>query len=238
MGDHYSDDADPGLGGVWYFLVTFLSFGILAWVPFAHGAARLQRRSLAVTSAVFGLVSALTITLFWIAPTDANDNPVGIGNVEIGTGVITLIALLGLGLTLQVPLRRQTYGGEFRRHRRKQRRLPAADPAVRAILNAREHRDEARALVAKDPMMAHELKIGRPDLKYRTYDDGGLVDLNAASATAIARTLELPPEVAKAIVAGRPYFTVDDVLTMVDIPVSDWPMIRDRGIVISLDGPG
>jgi hypothetical protein len=40
-----------------------------------------------------------------------------------------------------------------------------------------KHRDTARKLILRDPRMAHELGIGRPDLT-RSYDDGGLIDVN------------------------------------------------------------
>jgi hypothetical protein len=108
----------------------------------------------------------------------------------------------------------------------------AFDPAIGELLAGRKLRAAAREIVAKDPLMAHDLHIGRPDIESRGYDDGGLVDLNAASAGAIATTCELPASVADAIVAARPFATVDDVVTVVEIPLWAWAMLRDRGIVI------
>ena len=51
--------------------------------------------------------------------------------------------------------------------------------------------------------MARELAIGRPDLPGRGYDDGGLVDLNHASAEAMVAMLHLTRDQAEEIVRAR-----------------------------------
>ena len=70
--------------------------------------------------------------------------------------------------------------------------------------------------------MARELRIGRPDLP-RTYDDGGLVDLNSAPAEAIANTCGIEIAVATLIVnaraAGITFTTIDDVFSFTEHPV-------------------
>jgi len=48
------------------------------------------------------------------------------------------------------------------------------DPALAAAIACRQRRQQARQLLANDPGLARELRIGRPDLP-RDYDDGGLV---------------------------------------------------------------
>lgn len=84
--------------------------------------------------------------------------------------------------------------------------------------------------------MARELGIGRPDLP-RTYDDGGLVDLNSPPAQAIAHTCGIDPAVATLIVearsAGIMFTTVDDVFSFTEIPYTLWDGIRDRAIVVT-----
>ena len=49
-------------------------------------------------------------------------------------------------------------------------------------------RREARRLQQDNPVLAQELKIGRPDLP-RGYDDGGLVDVNHVPAAILASHL-------------------------------------------------
>jgi hypothetical protein len=88
--------------------------------------------------------------------------------------------------------------------------------------------------VARDPLLARELKIGRPDLP-RTYDDGGLVDLNSAPATAIADVCHLDMANGEDIAAARPpggFLAVDEIFSFTDIPVTAWDVIRDRAVVI------
>jgi hypothetical protein len=114
---------------------------------------------------------------------------------------------------------------------------PAPDPAIAAVLASRNRRAEAKALAAGDPAMARELRIGRPDLSGRRYDDGGLVDLNNAPAAAIAAMCDIDLEIAEHIVQARtvgvPFTTVDDVFALVDVPFPLWDRIRERGIVIA-----
>jgi DNA uptake protein ComE-like DNA-binding protein len=84
--------------------------------------------------------------------------------------------------------------------------------------------------------MARELRIGRPDLA-RTYDDGGLVDLNSAPPQVIAGVcgidLTVAAQIAHARVPGAPFATVDDVFSLTEIPYPLWDRIRDRAVVIT-----
>lgn len=63
-------------------------------------------------------------------------------------------------------------------------------------------RQQARELAERDPVMARELRIGRPDLP-RQYDDGGLIDVNRAPASVIATLPGLTPALAEQIVRVR-----------------------------------
>jgi len=108
------------------------------------------------------------------------------------------------------------------------------DPALAAALEARERRADARQIAAQDPLLARDLKIGRPDLPH-TYDDGGLVDLNSAPAQAIAAACGLSQTTGEGIVAARPpggFMVVDDVFSLAEVPVAAWDVIRDRGVTI------
>jgi hypothetical protein len=78
-----------------------------------------------------------------------------------------------------------------------------ADPAVAAAARRVARRQEAKSLLATNPAMAWELRIGRPDVAGRHYDDGGLVDVNHVPANWIAYALQLPPELAQEIVTAR-----------------------------------
>jgi DNA uptake protein ComE-like DNA-binding protein len=74
---------------------------------------------------------------------------------------------------------------------------------------------EARALLTRNPALAAELRIGRPDLG-RQYDDGELVDINHVPAEVIASELGITSPVAEDIVVQRTrvgdFNSVDDLV--------------------------
>lgn len=75
----------------------------------------------------------------------------------------------------------------------------------RAIAEARtrqELRRRAREIAAEDTALAHELRIGRPDLA-RTFDDGGLIDINHAPPPTLAMLPGMTEPVIEQIIAIR-----------------------------------
>jgi hypothetical protein len=74
--------------------------------------------------------------------------------------------------------------------------------AIEVARYRRGLRAEARRLAASDPGLANDLRIGRPELP-RTYDDGGLIDVNHASPEALALLPELTGEMIQRIVRLR-----------------------------------
>jgi hypothetical protein len=211
----------------WYFLVPIISFGLLAVVPFVHAAARLQRRAVWRLVAIYGVVDAALIIALGVAPVDEDGNATSAAGDVVMTFVVlgALITLIAACVQL-AGLRRSVYGATP---------APVAHPAVATALAARARRDEARQLAARDPMLARDLLIGRPDLA-RGYDDGGLVDLNRAPAPTIALGCGLDEASAQRIVDARRarggFASVDEVIVLVDVPVDAWEGLRDRGIVI------
>lgn len=85
---------------------------------------------------------------------------------------------------------------------------PGLSPAVpnhQAVVAGKarmQRRKEARELAQKDPVLARDLRIGRPDLA-RDYDDGGLVDVNRVPAATMVSALELTEDEAAAVDAAR-----------------------------------
>lgn len=72
--------------------------------------------------------------------------------------------------------------------------------AVEMARHRRSLREAARQVVADDPVLARELRIGRPDLLPRAFDDGGLIDVN-----------HVPPEVL-GLLPGLTYEMVDRIV--------------------------
>lgn len=195
--------------GRWYPIVVVLSLGILSFVPFVHAAVRTRRPLMLLTAVLY---TAAVIALFMLPTRD--------GGVLVGLTIVAAVHSVLIRPHVWPSLR----GGA------------AADPAVAAVLAARDRRAEARTLAADDPQLARELLIGRPDLPGRRYDDGGLVDLNNAPARAIAGVCGIDLAVAEHIVrvrmAGVPFTAVDDVFSVADVPFPLWDRIRDRAVVV------
>jgi hypothetical protein len=112
------------------------------------------------------------------------------------------------------------------------------DPALAAAQWRVNRRQEARAIVATNPALAAELRIGRPDLA-RQYDDGGLVDINHVPVVALMRALDLPEDLARTVVAERDRvggFTTPDELTVYceGVTPDGLARIRDRLLFVPL----
>jgi hypothetical protein len=214
----------PFWAGSWYFLVTVVSAGLLAWIPFVHAAHRLHRRSTAVWAVVYGAASALLVTLLSLTPAEPQSGTAGDTFAFLAGTLLPCIIIAGC--VQQAFLRRAVYFPQ-----------PKAAPelALASALAARARRTEARRIATQDPLLARDLHIGRPDLP-RSYDDGGLVDLNTAPALAIAKACDLTPDLAGRIVTARDgcggFMSVDDVFSLVDLPITTWDFIRDRGLVV------
>jgi hypothetical protein len=208
--------------GGWWFLVHLLSLGILAPVPFAAAAARTRRRADAAVAAGYGLAVALLITIIAVAPRGPDGEIARTPSSLVG---LVFLAVLVGGTVHLALLRRRVYRPAPRH----------ADPAIAAALAARDRREEARRLAAADPLLAREVRIGRPDLP-RRYDDGGLVDLNTAPAAVLAQALGVDGAVAATIVSARDaagrLTSVEDLFVYSDLPVDAWDVVRDRGIVL------
>lgn len=214
------------LKGRWYFVVTVCSAGLLAWLPFVHAGHHLHRRSVTRLVWIYAAAAVLIGTLLALTPKDAAGEIAPEGDAISLISGFLMIATVALGCVQQASLRRAVYSGAP---------LPdAVDPALAAALGARKQRVDARLLAARDPLLARDLMIGRPDLPH-TFDDGGLVDLNSAPPQVIAATCGLTPSTGDAIAAARPpggFMAVDDVFSLTDIPVAAWDIIRDRAVTI------
>jgi DNA uptake protein ComE-like DNA-binding protein len=215
----------------WYYVVVVATAGFFAWIPFLHAAIRLRTRRARWLAAIFGGADALIYVLLAIEP-DGTHGQAASGAIGTIGGLLALGTLI-TGCVFVAPLRRMVYDGLVDANDPAQ---PAIDPAIKAVLAARARRDDARKLVADDPLLAKELHIGRPDLT-GDYNDGGLVDLNSAPADVIARICDIPAEIAGAIVefrdrSGQSFTNADELFVMADLPVSMWDRIRDRAVLL------
>lgn len=115
---------------------------------------------------------------------------------------------------------------------------PLVDPnaaAIDRVQAGRRKRDEARELARRDPAMARDLRIGRPDLP-RQYDDGGLVDVNSAPAEVVSQMLGLTSEQAAQLVDARQtlgrFEHVEDLVNLAGLDPRAYDQVKDRIVLL------
>ncbi len=214
----------PDHSGRWYFVITVLSGGSLTAVPFFHAASRLDRPELRKQGAVLSGLGVIGVALGGAV----NDETVWSSFSSLAIVGVVLVACLML-----ISVRREVYQGTVSAVGP----APSSnDRAVAGVTEARRKRAEARALAAEDPMMARELGIGRPASPH-PFEDGGLVDLNAATAQELSDVCGLSPTQAHDVVEARcslgRFLHVEDAVAYGRISEDDAALLRDRGIIIN-----
>lgn len=219
-------------GGRWYFVVPIISAGLLAWVPFTHAASSLKEQRLWRLAAAYGIGALILFGVSFGVQTDANGEPEGglAGLLSTVAGLLGLAMIVGSCLQLRGPRRR------VHPPHNPYNRPPVLDPAVGNALAARHRRDEVRKLVVNDPMLARDLKVGRPDLQ-RDYYDGGLVDLNNVPGSVLVSWCGLSPEAAERVVSQRElmsegFSSVEEAIVFSEQSATHASILRDRGVLL------
>lgn len=146
-----------------------------------------------------------------------------IGGVLSDTGderIQLLMVLSGLGNWLggtihSLLIRPAVFGGS--------RQVPHTpnEHALAVVQHRRMLRRQARELAARDPALARELRVGRPDLP-RHYDDGGLIDVNRAPEPVLATLPGMTPDLARRTVELREevgaFVSAEDLSVAVGLP--------------------
>ncbi|MFD0523534.1 hypothetical protein [Paractinoplanes durhamensis] len=184
--------APPGTRSTtwWWFLIPIVSFGLASFVMVFLGGSKLGSRAHMWSAGAYLLADASCFVglLLPYAP-DGQIPPAS-------TALILLyLAVAWLGGTLHTLYLQQRVA------RRDPPRLP--DPAVAAAAWRANRRTEARQLLTTNPATALDLRIGRPDITGRQYDDGGLVDVNHVPPAWLAQALQIPQPLADEIAAAR-----------------------------------
>jgi hypothetical protein len=205
---------------LWWFLLPLLTFGTATFAVVGYVGWRLcSRRHVAAAAGYFLLFVAFLVGVQFTEPSE--------------TGVVdAIIAPLFLVNWLLGSAHAGWLEMQLKSRRSAAEPISPADPAVLAAQQRLARREEARALLAGNPALAAELRIGRPDLG-RQYDDGGLVDINNVPAEVITRELGIPPPVAEQIVAQRTrvggFHSADDLVVYCEtVTPHQVTVVRDR----------
>lgn len=187
-----------------------------------HAYAALRRRSLVQAASVPVYLVALVLMLVF----DRDDGGTAQALFDSGLGVN-----LVLGLAHSLSIRSWVY--------RRTDRPTLADQQAKALAEVGEMsvaRRNARELADRDPGLARELNVGRPDVQDRSFPDGGLVDVNSAEPQILVDHLGLTVAQANRIVEVREtaggFDSAAELGVMADISPATTDALTDRMIFL------
>lgn len=184
-------------------VLPLLTFGVGTPFSFMYAALKFKSRTLGMAAAGYGLGWVAVFASAWLI------NPV-LGWV--------LWAMLWIGGGVHaLTIRDDIYPNAVDWYREQ-----ANEQAVAHAKSRQELRRRAREIADDDPALAHELRIGRPDLP-RTFDDGGLIDVNHAPPEALAMLPGMTPELVERVLKARSeqgggFVSAEELALAADIP--------------------
>lgn len=165
----------------WLWLVI-LGIGFTTWAAFLYIGIRARRRSWLVWAAVYG---ALLVLSGILDTSSAQPGP-----AVSGVGALALLAAWLGGTAHAAAIRKDAARPRL-----------SGGASLEAARQRIGRRAEGRRLAAKDPVLARELGVGRPDIPGS--DDFGLVDVNHAPQAALCQLPGITAEFAQRIVDLR-----------------------------------
>jgi hypothetical protein len=214
----------------WLWMLPVFSLGLLAFVPPIVIAAKAKTREAWWWA---GGITATWLVGFMLIGADGPDGPISdLGAVilfAVWIGAVIYALVMGPKVVwppkdMLVPVGPPP--------------PPPYDPnaaAVAGVQAGRVKREEARAIARRDPQMARDLRIGRPDLR-RQYDDGGLVDVNNVPIDVLQGSLGLTSEQAAQVVGAREHVSrfehPDDLINLAGLAPNTVDNLKDRIILM------
>lgn len=189
-----------------------LPLGLTTWAAFLWAGLRTRRRDLIVSGVVYGLL--VVVALAW-----STADPHGAGE-RVAEGVLPTLFVVGIVHALLV-------------HRDVTRELAAVDPARRAHIEyVQARRAYGRELLEKDPALARQLGVGRPDVA--GIDSFGLVDVNHAGRSALDTLPGLTSDNVQRVLAhrddGGSFRTVEELARFLDLPSDVLAPLADAAV--------
>jgi len=201
--------------------VPAITLGLGSAVPFLYWAFRLRSRRFTAFGAAYGAAACVCLVL--IDGSSSDDT----WRATLAGFIALTLACVGTAHALVV---RHEILGEILDLNRGQ------DDPERQALERIHRREYARELLQSDPPLAYELRIGRPDLP-RNFDDGGLIDINHASAVAIAQLPDVSTEMAQRVVSAREsvggFTSVDDMSVVIGCAPQFLDRYRDLFVFVA-----
>jgi DNA uptake protein ComE-like DNA-binding protein len=208
---------------VWIVL-TAAGAGFSTWAVFLYLGIRARRRLWLAWSAVYAAMMVVALVL---------DGPANPGDTAESVAAIMLIAAWLGGIGHVAAIRRDA-ARRIGRVAEGDPLLGGRDPAIAAARQRIERRAEGRRLAVKNPVLARELGVGRPDVPGA--DDYHLVDVNHAASSALCQLPGITPEIAARIEETRQragYFSsAEDLCVTMDLPPGLTDDIREHAVFL------
>jgi len=197
----------------WWVLLTLVPLGFGGWAGFVYAGLRAHRPRWVIYGALYG-AALLTVI---VAPD------------EDGDPLKTLAGFLIIGAWLLSFVHALTIRSEFL-----EREAAFHDPRLKAGRARSVRREAAKELAERDPALARELGVGRPDQAH-SYG-GDLIDVNHGPAPVLVGLPGVDGALAARIVAVREelggFSSAEDLGMAVDLPAGTVDALRPRAIFI------
>jgi hypothetical protein len=211
----------------WLWALPVFSCGLLSFVPPIVIAAKLKQPR------PWQLAGALTVA-WLLSVAFMSSQPEGADNIWTNSGALLYLAAWIGGVVFGLVMGPKLDWSP----RMSSVVAPSYDPnpaAIAGVQAARRKREEAREMARRDPQMARDLRIGRPDLP-RRYDDGGLVDMNSVPEETMTRWLGLSVAQSAQVVEARQQLSrfehVEDLVNLASLEPSTYDQVKDRIILL------
>ncbi len=198
----------------WWVLLT-LPLGFTTWAAFLYAGVRTKKKSLFAFAALYAATLA-----GWLVLDTGNAH----GAREAVATILALVTWVG-GMTQAFAIRRTVALD-----------LGLADSS--AVLQASreiERRAYGRQLLQRNPALAKQVGIGRPDLA--NADSYGLIDVNHASAASLATLPGMSDEFARRVAEfcsdGGSFVSVEDLGLFLDLPAAAVEAMRDQAVFVN-----
>ena len=196
--------------------------GFFTWAVFLTLGRSAQRRAWLVWSAVYAALMVAFCALEAASGSSVTDLAASIAPIPFAFawfGGIVHLAVISKDATRRI---------------QQVRRLSDGTPVLIAARERIKEREEGRRLAAKDPVLAREVGVGRPDLPGT--QDFGLVDVNHAAPGALCKLPGITPQIAEYIEQTRQsvgHFTsAEDLCVTLNLPPDLIDNLREHAVFL------
>lgn len=187
---------------IWWTAVPVWSFGLFSFAPFLRLALERRRRKDWAIAGAYLAAGAALLASFPFNGTAAVVSTVSGLCLAFFAAVHAAVAFRPAHGGVLSPAAQDQQAAEAAAQDHGVLEAAANEQALEAARGRIARRAAAARIARSDPLLARELRIGRPDLP-REYDDGGIVDVNHVPGGVLEAHLGLTPDETESLVSAR-----------------------------------